>query len=171
MNRFNITRLLAIFVIVMPLMACETTGKDSDGDNGGAKLGTQLGTVLGALGGAILGSQIGTGNTRAAATAAGTVLGGYFGRRLGRMFDTRDRTLQERTAEKAMAEPVGKPVSWSNPDSGNSGKVTPLKEVTRPTDGATCREFEQTVTTKDDRTASETGTACRAADGTWKVSN
>jgi surface antigen len=171
MNFYNISRLLAAFVIVVPLVACETTGKDSDDKNGESKLATQLGTVLGALGGAILGSQIGKGNTRAATTAAGTVLGGYFGRRLGRMFSARDRTLQGRAADKAMTKPVGKSVSWSNPDSGNSGKVTPLKEVTQPTDGATCREFEQTVTTKDDRTATETGTACRAADGTWKVSN
>jgi surface antigen len=168
MNHSTAARYLAAFAIIISLAACETNGKGSDGEN---KLGTQLGTVLGALGGAILGSQVGSGNTRAAATAAGTVLGGYFGRRLGRMFDARDRSLQDRAAEKAMDEPVGKSVSWSNPDSGNSGKVTPLKEITRPTDGAVCREFEQTVTTKDNQTATETGTACRAADGTWKVSN
>ena len=73
-------------------------------------------------------------------------------------------TLQS-TLETA---PKGTTASWNNPDSGNAGTVMPVRTVRRYTDGTYCREFQQTVTVGG-RTEEAYGTACRQADGSWKI--
>lgn len=162
---------LAIAALTVPLFACSgTNGAGQDGPERESHMGEQIGTVVGAIGGAILGSRVGRGNVRTLSAIAGGIAGAWAGGRLGRMLDERDRTMQDTAAAEAMNAPVGKPVAWSNPESGNAGSVTTLKETTRPADGATCRSFEQSVTTKDGRVATERGTACRNADGSWRVS-
>lgn len=162
-NRFIAS--LAVAALSISLFACA----GSNGNQREDHTGEQVGTIVGAIGGAILGSRVGRGNVRTLSTVAGGVLGAWGGSRLGRMFDERDRQMQKQAADDAMSAPVGKAVSWSNPDSGNSGSITPLRQTTRSGDGATCRSFEQSVTTKDGRVASERGTACREADGTWRI--
>jgi surface antigen len=158
---------LVICALVFPALGCAT----QNGQNGAREdhTGEQVGTIVGAIGGALLGSRVGRDRVSNLGMIAGGIMGAWAGGRLGRMFDERDRQMQKQAADDAMRAPVGKPVSWSNPESGNSGTVTPLRESVRPADGATCREFEQSVATKDGRVATERGTACRAADGTWRV--
>ena len=68
------------------------------------------------------------------------------------------------TMEKAPINSVGK---WENPDSGHGGSVTPTKTYTT-TEGTPCREFTQTVTIGG-QTEQAYGTACRQADGSWKI--
>ncbi len=164
-RRFITRVLICAFALAMP--GCAT----QNGQNGARedRTGEQIGTIVGAIGGALLGSRVGRDRVSTLGTIAGGIMGAWAGGRLGRMFDERDRQMQKQAADDAMRTPVGKSVSWSNPESGNSGTVTPLREAVRPTDGATCRDFEQSVTTKDGRVATERGTACRAADGTWRV--
>jgi surface antigen len=171
MIRYRITAWVAVFALVTPLIGCATPSGNNDKDpDEKSHTGETVGTLVGAIGGAILGSRVGRGRASTLAAIAGGVLGAWAGGRLGRSFDERDRKLQSQAADDAMKAPIGQPVPWSNPDSGNSGSVTPLREDTRPTDGATCRRFEQIVTTKDGRTALDNGTACRAPDGTWRIS-
>jgi surface antigen len=65
--------------------------------------------------------------------------------------------------------PTGKPVSWNNPDSGHSGTVTPTRTY-QTSSGTYCREYQTTVLI-DGKQERATGTACRQADGTWRVVN
>src|SRR3546814_3063255 len=59
--------------------------------------------------------------------------------------DTVDRQQAECAYQRATTAPVGETITWSNPNTGNSGSVTPTREGTSST-GAYCREFQQTVT-------------------------
>jgi surface antigen len=61
----------------------------------------------------------------------------------------------------------GTDVSWTNPDSGSFGKMTPVR-TWRTKSGQYCREFHESAT-MDGVTNVERGVACRTADGLWKV--
>ncbi len=61
--------------------------------------------------------------------------------------------------------PIGRPVTWSNPRSGNRGTVTPVRDGTSLS-GAYCREFRQTVTIGG-RTRRAYGVACQRSGGGW----
>ena len=63
--------------------------------------------------------------------------------------------------------PSGQTVSWRNPDSGNSGTITPEPAVQRDS-GEYCREYQQTITVAG-RSEQAFGTACRQPDGSWKI--
>ncbi len=148
-------------VLMTGLVACE-------GDNYGQK--QTGGAVLGGVVGGLLGSQVGSGRGRLAATAAGTVLGALLGSSVGKSLDRADRIYASQTANNALeSNPIGQSSSWSNPDSGHSGSITPTRTV-RVADGSPCRDYETTVTI-DGRTETAVGRACRQSDGTWKVVN
>ena len=67
----------------------------------------------------------------------------------------------------ARAAPIGETIAWSNPDSGNRGAVTPVREGTSSS-GRYCREFQQTIVVGGE-TQSGYGTACRQPDGSWRI--
>ena len=126
-----------------------------------------VGGLSGAALGGLLGSQFGDGTGQLAFTAAGAVLGGLLGSEVGRSLDDVDRLRAEEAQYQATAAPIGETIVWSNPDSGNSGTVTPLRDGVAA-GGQYCREFQQTVTIGG-RTQQTYGTACREVDGTWRV--
>lgn len=127
--------------------------------------GEQAGTLIGAAAGAFLGREVVGGDL---GMIIGAVAGAYLGGELGKQLDRRDREAMERTTQNALANaPAGSTSRWSNPDSGNSGTVTPQQEFTDDS-GQTCREFQQTVTVEE-QTQTAYGTACRQPDGTWRV--
>lgn len=128
--------------------------------------------TVGALGGAalggFLGSQVGHGKGRLAATAAGTLLGAVLGNEIGRGLDDADRLHARRAQQAASTAPIGQPISWNNPDSGNRGTVVPLREGTHSATGAYCREYQTTVYVGGEP-QSGYGTACRPPDGSWEI--
>lgn len=127
--------------------------------------GQQAGTLIGAAAGALLGREVGGGSI---GMVIGAVAGAYLGGELGKQLDRKDRAAMQQTTQNALAtSPSGSTSRWTNPDSGNSGTVTPQEEFTSAA-GETCREFQQTVTVDDD-TQTAYGTACRQPDGTWRV--
>jgi surface antigen len=65
--------------------------------------------------------------------------------------------------------PPGQSLPWRNPESGNSGTVTP-KAYYKADNGGYCREFQQTITVGG-QTQQGYGTACRQPDGSWKIVN
>jgi surface antigen len=148
-------------VLMAGLVACE-----------GSQYGQKQtgGAVLGGVFGGLLGSQVGGGKGKLAATAAGTLLGVVLGSSIGKSLDKADMAHANRTANVALERnPVGRRSTWSNPDSGHSGTVTPTRTV-HASNGRPCRDYETTVTI-DGRTETAVGRACRQADGTWKVQN
>ena len=139
---------------------------------GGNQYGTKQtgGAVLGGVVGGLLGSQVGSGKGRLAATAAGAVLGVFLGSELGKSLDKADRIQARQTANAAFENnQAGQTSTWSNPDSGHSGSVTPTKTV-YTSGNEPCRDYETTVNIVG-RTETATGRACRQPDGTWKIVN
>jgi len=158
-NRIAVISLVG--VLTTGLVACESD------DTGPKQTG---GAILGGVVGGLLGSQVGGGKGKLAATAAGTVLGIFVGSSIGKSLDKADGIYANQTANSALERnQSGQTSSWSNPDSGHSGSVTPIRTVST-SGSAPCRDYETTVTI-DGRTETAVGRACRQSDGTWKVIN
>ena len=81
--------------------------------------------------------------------------------------DEVDRQKAQQAYNRATTAPVGEQITWSNPNTGNSGSVTPTREGTSST-GAYCREFQQTVTIGGQQEEAY-GVACRQPDGAWEI--
>ncbi len=127
-----------------------------------------MGKILGAGLGALTGSQIGSGKGQMVAIATGALAGAWFGGEIGESLDKADQAYMKRNTQESLENgKSGATSSWNNPDSGNSGSVTPTKTFQK-TDGRYCREFEQTVYVSGKEKAA-TGRACREPDGTWKI--
>ena len=128
--------------------------------------GEVLGTLLGAAVGGLVGSQIGGGNGNKVAIGVGVVAGGFLGNRIGKSLDCQDQQYHYDTTQNALEkQPTGQTAAWTNPDTGHSGDVTPVR--TYSMDGQPCRDFTQTIYV-DDKNEEIEGTACRQEDGTWK---
>lgn len=153
------TRIIAIALAApLALAACENSGI-------GTKQG--IGGVLGGVGGAVAGAQFGSGTGQLAATAAGALLGAYLGSEVGRGLDEVDRQRAQNAFSRANTAPVGQTINWNNPNSGNYGSVTPVRDGTAST-GEYCREYQTTVYV-DGKSQNAHGVACRQADGSWKM--
>ena len=150
---------IAAAAIALTTAACENSSL------GGTK--QTVGTLGGAAAGGLFGAQFGKGKGQLAATAAGALLGAFIGSEIGRTMDEVDRQKAERAYQQATVAPVGETITWSNPNSGNQGSVTPTREGTSST-GAYCREFQQTVIIggKEEQAY---GVACRQPDGAWEI--
>ena len=128
------------------------------------------GTLVGAAAGGLLGSQFGDGAGKLAATAIGALAGAYVGNQIGESLDNADKAAMQQSAQYSLeSTKVGATSNWSNPDSGNSGSITPTKTYKAST-GEYCREYQQTVTVGG-KTEEAFGTACRQPDGAWQVKN
>jgi len=151
--------LILVPAVALALAACEDAGTKET-----------LGTLGGAAAGGLIGSQIGGGTGTAVAVGAGALIGGYLGNRIGKQLDENDQRKMAEAEQAAHEAPVGEKVTWSNPDSGNSGTVTPTKEGTNEKTGEYCREYQETVTIGG-KTEEAYGTACRQEDGSWRIVN
>jgi surface antigen len=161
-------RTAAIAVVAVSLAACAAPSERQPGEVGAANK-TTAGTLLGAVGGGLLGSQVGHGKGTLIAVGAGTLLGAFLGKSVGESLDRADVNYANQAQTKAHAAPIGQQITWSNPESGNSGTITPRREG-NDTNGNYCREYQQTVQVGG-KTEQAFGTACRQPDGTWKVVN
>ena len=128
------------------------------------------GTVLGGVAGAVLGSQVGGGSGRLVATAVGTLAGAMIGSEIGKSLDKADQLAMAQAEQQAHTAPVGEKIVWNNPDSGNSGSVTPIRDGRNTQTNAYCREYQTTVVVGG-REQEAYGTACQQPDGSWKVVN
>ncbi len=128
------------------------------------------GTLIGAGLGGLAGSQFGSGSGKLAAVGVGVLLGGLLGREVGRSLDAADRRYMAETQQSSLEyQRTGTMSSWQNPDSGHSGTFTPTKSYESPA-GQPCREYTQTVIISG-RTETAYGTACREANGDWRIVN
>jgi surface antigen len=146
--------IVSAIIAAFLLMGCESTGpKTAVGGLGGAAAGGLLAAALGGGGEAI---------------AAGTILGGLLGGVIGDRLDAADRQRASQAASQALESvPSGQSVTWRNPDSGNTGVVTPVRTYQTAT-GQYCREYTQTINIGGERHQSY-GTACRQPDGSWRI--
>lgn len=133
----------------------------------GSNQNETLGTLLGAAAGAWAGSSIGSGDGQIVATAAGTMLGAAIGNKVGRSMDELDRMKAYDAQQYAYTAPIGENIVWNNPDSGNYGNITPVRDG-YTNSGRYCRQF-QTEVTVDGQQENGYGTACRQEDGSWQI--
>ncbi len=153
----NIKKLALVAIVAVSLGACQTYGQKQAG-----------GALLGAGLGGLLGSQFGSGGGKLAATALGVVAGGLIGNEIGSSLDRADQAYLQKATYKASAAPIGETITWSNPQSGNYGTVTPTREGVHSETGAYCREYQQEITVGG-RKQEGYGQACRQPDGSWKI--
>ncbi len=156
-------KVLTVCALVLSLTACTQAGAGSGG------ISKQTGgSVLGGIGGAVAGAQFGKGKGNLAMTAVGTLLGAFIGSEVGSSLDRADETHARQAGNTAFETArTNQPVAWSNPDSGNSGTITPVRTY-EPAPGQYCREYQQVITVGGKKEQSF-GTACRQPDGAWKV--
>ncbi len=128
-----------------------------------------IGAGAGAILGGYAGSKVGKGSGQLVAVGVGTLLGTLVGSNIGSSLDKADLMYANRANQQAYTAPVGETISWNNPDTGNSGTITPVRDGTS-TNGRYCREYSQTITV-DGKSQKAYGTACKNPDGTWQVVN
>lgn len=146
--------MLAVGVAFGAAGCSQTTGPNESG-----------GTILGALAGGMIGSQIGKGSGNTAAIIAGTMLGGMVGSSIGRGLDEEAR--RQASGAQSLALSSGRQTQWKAP-SGSYGFVDPgpvYAENTR-----TCRSYTHRIYING-KAETGSGTACKAADGTWDIVN
>ena len=153
----QIMNTLAILLSALMLAGC------------GADIGKEeIGALVGAGLGGLAGSFIGDGGGRLVAVGVGTMLGAIMGSEVGKSLDRADRlAMQQATFDALEYGESGSPTTWTNPDSGNSGEIVPQPAV-RQADNRYCREFWKTVTIAGEKQQAY-GTACRQADGSWRI--
>jgi len=121
------------------------------------------GMIIGAIAGGILGHQVGGGSGQVLATMIGTVAGAAIGGSIGRTMDDYDRMNASAALENVR---TGVPSTWVNPDTGYEYVMTPTNTYDSGT--GPCREYTLDATIGG-KTEQIYGTACRQADGSWKV--
>lgn len=152
--------LVLLLVALLSLSGCTQSMGPKEG----------AGTLLGAGAGAVLGSNVGKGKGSVVAIAIGTLAGALFGQEIGRSLDRADRLAMGQNAQYSLEHTrTNETTSWQNPDSGNSGSLTPTRTY-QQTSGQYCREYRQTVVIGGQEQHAY-GNACRQPDGNWQIQN
>lgn len=155
------------YLMVLILTASLSQQAAAECTNQGSGGGEILGTLAGAALGGFIGSQIGSGTGNKVAIGAGVLAGGLIGNQIAKSLTCQEQQYHQQTTQDALEyRPTGTASSWTNPDTGHSGYVTPTKTYSA-NDGTPCREFTQTIYV-DGQYEEIQGTACRQNDGTWK---
>lgn len=155
----------ASLAVALLATGCQQSG--SGGTIGGVGTKQAVGGLGGAALGGYLGSKVGQGKGQLAATAAGALAGLFIGSEVGKSLDRADQAYLNQSYSQAQSAPLNQPIQWNNPQSGNYGTVTPIRDGTTPS-GQYCREFQQTIVV-DGRAETGYGTACQQPDGSWKI--
>lgn len=159
----NKTLIAGLVAISLSLTACNGEMNDATG------MGTKqmVGAGSGALIGGILGSKVGKGDGQLWATGAGALLGLMVGNSIGTSLDKADMAYAQKASQQAYSAPVGKTITWNNPETGRSGTVTPVRDG-KTSDGRYCREFTTSIFI-DGQAQTANGQACQNSDGSWQV--
>jgi surface antigen len=149
-----------IVVVALGLGGCAQTGETVKNNPK-----TTMGGMLGAAGGGLIAAAAGA---SPAGIVGGIILGGLVGGAVGNALDQKDKEMAQQAAQRAFENSrSGEASAWHNPDSGNSGSITPTRTYQQPS-GQYCREYQQDIIVggKPEKTY---GTACRQADGSWQI--
>lgn len=161
----------AVVVLTLTSSGCASTmsGMSEDVSRMGQSMKNNPKASLGALGGAGGGALIaGLAGAGAPWIIGAALMGGLLGGYIGHKLDQRDKEMASQAAVRAFESGrKGQKSVWNNPDTGNHGEVVPVKTY-QLADGRYCRMYEQHIWIGGEKQTS-TGTACRQADGTWKI--
>jgi surface antigen len=165
MRRYRVATVAALVLVVGACTAPEASDI-------GPKQAT--GAAVGAVGGAVLGglagNAIGGDGKNAVAIGTGAALGGIGGLLLGsaagESLDRADRLYAQQSWNRAMQGPLGEPIVWENPETGNSGQTVATRQGQLASSGIACREYTTKVKVGG-KSETLVGTACQNPDGTW----
>ena len=131
----------------------------------------ETGAATGALLGAALGYGLGKGHSdKELAVALGAIFGAVAGDQIGAQLDEKDRLMAAQNLQHSLENtPDGTSTTWKNPNSGHSGSSSPT-QTSVATSGTPCREFVTEIMVGG-KAQQGYGTACRQADGSWKIMN
>lgn len=161
------TRLIILIMFILSLTSGYVRAECNENETSDGEI---LGTLAGAALGGFLGSKFGGGKGNAAMIGVGVLAGGFLGNRVGKALSCQDQQQHYETTQNALeTKQTGQSSTWTNPDTGHSGEVTPTRTYTAA-DGTPCRDFTQTIYV-DGKYEEINGTACRQPDGTWKPVN
>ena len=160
MRRMSIFQVAPIVLLGFILTSCSAMQQQYQ-DNPKAMLGGLLGAGAGAGIAALAG---GSPAAIVGAAVGGALIGGYAGHRM----DNNDKQRAQQAAQQAFEQnQAGQPSVWNNPQTGNSGSITPTRTY-QLASGQYCRQYQQTIYIGGE--ANQTyGTACRQPDGSWQV--
>ena len=159
-----------MLVLILVLSGCASNSGSQTGQSSTSQwISDHEKTLIGGLGAATAGGLLGAAfHLGPAGIIGGALLGGLAGAAVGDRMDAADKRQQTQAAQKAFeTTPSGQSVAWRNPDSGNSGTVTPLRTYQAPS-GQYCREYQQTIMIGGEKHQAY-GTTCRQPDGSWKI--
>jgi surface antigen len=160
MSLTTLRTITLIVIVALGLSACAQTGETVRNNPK-----TTMGGMLGAAGGGLIAAAAGGG---AAGIVGGVLIGGLVGGAVGNALDQKDKEMAQQAAQQAFENSrSGESSAWQNPDSGNSGSITPTQTYQTPS-GQYCREYEQDIVVGGEPQKSY-GTACRQPDGSWKI--
>ena len=124
-NSLRSKLLTGVCILALTLGGCQSmpNGDELAAQGEDAKL---FGQIAGALAGILIGSQIGSGTGRLVAVAGGALLGAWLGSKIAGELNKRDREEMGDATTRALDEPTDTGgITWNNPKTGNSGRVTP----------------------------------------------
>ena len=160
MSSTTLRTVALLAIVTFGLAACAQTGETVRNNPK-----TTWGGMLGAASGGLIAAAAGGGP---AGIAGGVLLGGLLGGAIGNRLDQRDKEMAMQAANNAFeSSRTGEASTWQNPDSGNSGTVTPTRTY-QEAGGGYCREYQQEIIVGGEPHKSY-GTACRQPDGSWKT--
>jgi surface antigen len=158
LSTLRMISLLAIAALL--LSGCAQTGETVKNNPK-----TTWGGMLGAAGGGLIAAAAGA---SPAGIVGGVLIGGLVGGAVGNALDQKDKEMAQQAAQQAFENSrTGESSAWQNPDSGNSGNITPTQTYQNPS-GQYCREYEQDIVVGGVNQKSY-GTACRQPDGSWQL--
>jgi surface antigen len=161
------SRLLALATSAALLASCtEPDGSPGRGiEHGGALSKTDVSVIVGAAAGCGIGTLIGRGAGETIAIISGVVIGGSIGYGVGQYLDSNDRYSYHVAQQGALEN--GNREAWSNSQNGHYGHIVPQKSFTN-NQGQSCRKYTETVYVGAEKHKAY-GTACKQADGSWKI--
>jgi surface antigen len=89
-------------------------------------------------------------------------------RAAAQMLDPEAARLREQAYLRAWSAPLGQAVRWHDADSGDGGRITPVREHKRPGEPQPCRDIDEVLTVAG-APRHGTATGCRGPDGAWHV--
>ena len=100
-----------------------------------------------------------------ATLAQGTMLAGFTGHPSAAYLDGGDINAARQAEQSALTAPLGQGVPWSNPQTGHTGVVAPVRDVPGY-GGGLCRDFRLAIQING-QTDEVIGSACRQPNGYW----
>jgi surface antigen len=153
----SLTFLVLASIAVIPLGGCESIEQETGLNRTGAAGGAAFGGIVAALA-----------DANPALIAASVILGGVAGGAIGDHLGKSDAQQHAENNLRALDTlGDGQSERWSDARTGNSGSTKVMRVAVKP-DGNTCKSYVETMRTGA-KTITETGTACKAPGGTWRI--